>query len=171
MELTHVPVFHIDLEDGRKAAAESRGKPTFGDAHVLHRIRVKHAEESKQVVHAVERHTVEEHQVLVGGAPTDVQAACALSSTLNSGQKLKRLEKVHLSPNGGERLDLVDGNLHFRHLHLLFDAVFPLPGHHRLTKRQAGLQFHIELDVRLCQIDREALSRIPQVAHTDGVHA
>ena len=157
MELTHVSVFHVDLEDGRKAAAESRWKPTLGDAHVLHRIRVEHAEKAKQVVHAVQRDPVEEHEVLVWRSPAHVEAACALPPTLHAGQKLKRLQQIDLATNGGKGLDLVDGNLHPRHLNLLLNPILAFPSHHSLIKGEARLQLDVELEVVRGQVHLKTL--------------
>ena len=169
MELTHVPVFHVDLEDGRKAAAEARWKPTLGDAHVLDRIRIEHAEKAKQVVHAVQRDAVEEHQVLVWRSPAHIESACALPPTLHARQKLKRLQQIHLSSNGGKRFDLVDGNLHPRHLNLLLNPILAFPGHHSLVEGEARLQLHVELEVVRGQVHLKALGGVAQIAHADLV--
>ena len=134
MVLPHVAVLHVDFQNGRQPAAVARRKPALGDAHVLDRIRVEHAEKPKQVVHAVQRHAIEEHEVLVRGATANVEAARAFAPALDARQQLERLEQVDFAADGREGFDLVNGDLHFGHLHLLFDAVFLFARHHRLAQ-------------------------------------
>ena len=169
MEFPHVSVLHVDFEDGRQAATETGWESPFGDAHVLHCIRVEHTEKPKQMAHAVQRHAVEKHEVLVWRPATDIQSTCALSPALHPGKQLKGLQQVHLSTNGRQGFDLVDGDLHLGHLHLLLDSVFLVACHHRLSERQSRLQFQIEFDIHLGQIHRESLRRVAQVTDTDRV--
>ena len=145
------------------------GNSTLGDAHALDRIRVEHAEKPKQVVHAVQRHAVEQHEVLVGRSAANVEATCAFSSALDAWQQLQRLEQVDFATDGGKRFDLVDGDLHFGHLHLLLDAVFSFARHHRFFEGQARLKFEVQFEVLRGEVNLKPLWRVPEVADADFV--
>ena len=106
---------------------------------------------------------------MVGGAAANVEAARAFAPALDARQQLERLEQVDLAADGREGLDLVDGDLHLGHLHLLFDAVFLFARHDRLAQFKAGLKFEVEFDVRGREVRLEALRGVAEVAHADLV--
>ena len=165
MVFPHVAVLHVDLQHGREPAAKARGKSAFGDGHVLHRIGVEHTEEAKQMTHTVKWNPVKQHQVLVRTASSDVQPTCPFPSRLHPWQQLKRLEQVHFPTDGRQRLDLIDGDFHLGHLHLLLDAAFIFTRHNSLSQLRPGHHGQIEFDIFPGQIDLQTLPFVANVGH------
>ena len=121
------------------------------------------------MVHTVQRHAVEEHEVLVGRSASDVEATRAFASALDARQKLKGFEQVDFATDGRERFDLFDGDLHLGHLHLLLDAVFLFACHHRFFEGQTRLKFEVQFEVLRGEVNLKPLWRVPEVADADFV--
>ena len=161
--LAQVAVLHLHFHHGRQASSKPGGKAPFGDGHPLDRVRVEHREETEQVAHAVERHSVEDNQVLVGTATPDVQAGGAFPTGLHARHELERLEQVHLPSDGRQLAHLVHRNLNPRHLDRVFDAL-PIAAHHGLLQGHAGLKRDVEAGVG-GQVHLERLGGVPDVRH------
>ena len=167
--LAQVAVLHLHLHHGGQAPAEPGRETALGDGHLLDRVRIEHREEAKQVAHAVERHSVEHDQVLVGTATPDVQTRGAFPAGLHAGHELERFEQVHLTADGRQLSHLVHRDLNPRHLDRVFDALAVAP-HHRLLQGHAGLKGDIEAGVG-SQVHLQRLGGVPDVRHGQRVLA
>ena len=81
-----VAVVGGDVEDGRKAAAETCGEAALVKLYVLHGVGVEGGEEAAEVVDVVHGYAVQEEEVLVGATATDVHACSALTAVLHAGE-------------------------------------------------------------------------------------
>ena len=95
----------------------------------------------------VNRHSVEEDEVLVRSATPHIQATAAFGTGLNAGHELQCFKNVDLASQGGKRFDLVyryADPTHLRHV----DEVF-FGGHHYLIKHTLWYQPDGELHIAL----------------------
>ena len=89
-----VAVVGGDVEDGRKAAAETCGEAALVKLYVLHGIGVEGREEAAEVVDVVHGYAVEEEEVLVGSTATDIHACSAFTAVLDAGEELDGLDDI-----------------------------------------------------------------------------
>ena len=84
-ELLVVAFPHSHVEDGTKPATVARGDTTFIKLHTLHRIRVEDGEKTEQVAGVEYRCLIQDYQVLINGATTNVEARRTLTYGGNPG--------------------------------------------------------------------------------------
>ncbi len=70
----------------------------------------------------VNRHPIQQNEVLIGAAPAYVQAVLPLPPRLYARQQLQGLEHVHFAQQCRYALDLLHGHINAAHLGALFDA-------------------------------------------------
>ena len=108
VEFFVVAVVGGDVEDRGEAAAEAGGEASFIELDVFDGIGVEGREESAEVVHIVHGDAVEEEEVLVGAATTDVHASRSFTAVLDTWEKLHGFDHVGLAKEHGDGLDLLD---------------------------------------------------------------
>ena len=171
VQLTVIAVVLRNVKHRREAAAEAGGEGTLVEGYVLDGIGVEGGEESAHVADIVERHTVEEKQVLVGAAATDIHATVALRTALHTGHELERLDEVSLTEHDGHRLDFLhrnDGGAHLRRA----GVPYPLGGNDNLVEHHRGLELDVELAVAV-ELETESLGLVADKGNleADGVAA
>ena len=145
VELLVVAVLEAHVHHAGEAAAEPCRETALVERHVFDGIRIEDGEKAHHVVHVVERHAVEQQQVLVRTAAADIEAGRTFRTGLHAGQQLQGLEDVHLAADGRNALDL--GHRHLDGAHLRTpDADFGVGGgHHGAGQlRRNGRQPDIE---------------------------
>ena len=145
MIFPHVAVLHVHLQHRRQATPIPRRKASLGDAHLFHRIGIEHGEKTEQMAHTVERHAIEDDEVLIGTASPNVKPRSSFSTGLHSGHQLQTLQQIHFSTNRWKPPHLVHGDFHFGHLHLVFNAVEALAGYNGFLNCHARSQLHVHL--------------------------
>jgi hypothetical protein len=60
VEFLSVALLHPNVKHGRQPSTVLRGKTTFDQLHALDGVAVENAEETKQVVHVVDRNAVDQ---------------------------------------------------------------------------------------------------------------
>ena len=143
MGLPHVAVLHLHLHHGRKTPAESGRKSTLGDGHLLDGVRIENREETEEVAHAVQWHTIQYNQILVRAAPADIESGSPFPSRLNPRHQLKGLEQIHLTADGGQLAHLVHRDLHPGHLDRILNAL-PLAHNHGFGNGHSGFEGEIQ---------------------------
>ena len=109
----------------------------FVQGDILQGIGVEDGEETHHVVDIVDRHTVEEQQVLVGTAATHIHACRGFRAVLHTWQQLDGFQHVGFAKQSRDAFNLLHGQLYHTHL--------GAAGTHRGT---GGLHNHfIELNV------------------------
>ena len=135
-----------EVDDAAGPAAVLRRIGTLVHLNVLHHLGVEGAEESEEVIDVVNRHTVQQHQVLVRGAAAHEEASGLLVRPGDPGHQL----------DGAEDVDLTDVGQHDqlrRRYGDLADVLSRL--HDPIDVRDGG--HLIELDGHACQRDLERL--------------
>ena len=106
-----VAVVGGDVEDGRKAAAETCGEAALVKLYVLHGVGVEGREEAAEVVDVVHGYAVQEEEIFVGSTATDVHACSAFTAVLDAGEELDGFDYIGFTEKHGHGFDLLDGYL------------------------------------------------------------
>ena len=137
---------HID--DRRQPTAVLCGEIALVERYILDGIGVEDREESHQVIHIVERHAVQENQVLVRSSAANIQARATLRPALHAGQELQGFEDIYLTGNHRDGFYLAHRHFDSRHLHRLRSAHRPLTHHGNFLDDSSGAQREIAKRVR-----------------------
>ena len=68
------------------------------------------------MVDVIDRDAVEEQQVLVRAAATDIQSGATFGAILHAGEQLQCFQHIGFAEEGGDALDLLYGEFHDAHL-------------------------------------------------------
>ena len=121
------------------------------------------------MTHAIKRDTIQEHQVLIRTSSAHIKTRSAFSSGLNTGKELQAFHQVHLTTNGRQPFNLINGDFHFGHLDLVLNAVESFPCDHRFANGDARTERKVNLDV-LVQFDLKFARRVSGIGDQEVVH-
>ena len=97
MGLLHIAVVGADVQDTGDSPSEPGGESPLVECHVLYSLRLEYGKQSQQVVHIVNRYTVQQDKVLCRSAAADIQAGEALYASLYAWKQLEGLHQIGLS--------------------------------------------------------------------------
>ena len=146
VQLLVVAVVLCHVKHRTQATAKAGGEAALIERHVLDGIGVEGREEASHVADVVERHTVEQEEVLVGAATTHIHAAVAFAAALHTGHQLQGFDDVGFAEEHRHRLDYLDGHLHSAHLRRPH-VTRALGGDGHLVECDALAQTHVEFAV------------------------
>ena len=86
--LLPVTVIHTDIYNRREPSAVFRRKAPFIKPGILYRVRVERREKPQQMVHMIDRISIQQIQILIGPAPTHIQAGHSLGAYRHARQLL-----------------------------------------------------------------------------------
>ena len=169
MSLVEVAVVGSHIDNTGSTATVSSGERALVQCHFLDGFRLKDGEDAQHMLGIVDGNPIQQEQVLIRPAASDIQAGESFSPTLDAGEQLDCLQDIGFAKERRCALDSRDGNLDGAHLGG-GDAGFPLGGYDSLFQRCARDQPHVDGRVFL-HLDRDGLRRISyvRVGNTDIV--
>ena len=146
LQMLVVAVVLRHVQHRTQPSAETGGEAAFVKGHILDGIGIEGREETAEMRHIVERHAVEQEEVLVGTAATHIHATVALTSALHTRHQLQGLDDVGLAEEHRHRLDFLHRHVHGAHLRRPHVArAFRGDGH--LVEGHTLPHLHIELHI------------------------
>ena len=141
-----VAVVGGDVYYAREASAEMGGEAALVHRHVLDGVGVEGREETTEVVDVVERHPVEQEQVLVGTAAAHIETAGALGARLDARHELKRFQYIGFAKQYGDGFDMLKRHLDGAYLRRA-QASDTLGAHGDLFQFDARIERHVEFEI------------------------
>ena len=148
--LLHVPLLCLHIDDGREPPAEACRKACLIEMHTLDGFIVESGEDTAEMVHLINRITINEEEVFIRVTAPHKQPRYALRTDRDARRKLERPHYVRLSQQGRSSTNQLLRHLHRPHLGVT-ERLFTLSG--------SGHQHFANRSVRLKQDGQCCISR------------